>query len=138
MITVVNIACKKTPGTYVQTPQPSPPPPPPPPHQKNWLVTTVAGDGTRAFADGSALSARFAFPADITVSTNGTMYITDILNARIRRITTNQVFTFAGNGTFDIVNGEGGSAEFINPFSIAIDGAGNLYTSDENDREFVK
>ena len=137
LITVVNIACKK-PGVQVQTPPSQPPPPPPPPHQQRWMVTTVAGVGTRAFADGPALSARFAFPADVAVSADGTLYITDILNARIRRITAGQVFTFAGNGVFDIVNGEGSFAKFINPFSITIDGFGNLYTSDENDPRIRK
>lgn len=115
------VACKK--NTIADSPAP----------EKKWVVRTIAGDGTRDFREGAVSAARFAFPADVAVGANGTIYVTDILNARIRKIAGGNVSTLAGDGTFDIVNGDGPSARFINPFSLTIGPSENLYTSDEND-----
>jgi len=105
--------------------------------EKKWVVTTVAGDGTGGFADGAALSAKFNNPADVAVATDGTIYVTDANNHRIRKITGDRVSTLAGSDS-GIVNGTGASAKFIFPYSITLGADGNLYLSDLEDSRIRK
>lgn len=64
-------------------------------------VTTIAGDGTAAFADGAAASARFSHPQGLVKVENGDFYITDQDNYRVRKINADlsSVSTIAGDGT---------------------------------------
>jgi hypothetical protein len=117
-------------------------PPVTPETQKKWMVTTIAGDGTQGFGNGPALSAKFRFPEDVVMLANGTAYVTDVVNACIRKIEAGQVSTMAGgsgngNGNL-IINGPGNLAQFKNPYSITADANGNLYTTDENDPRIRK
>lgn len=109
-----------------------------PPTEKKVVVTTVAGS-TEGFTDGPLLSAKFRLPADVLVAPDGTIYVTDLFNSRIRKITGGQVSTFAGGTTtLGIVNGNGPLARFIDPTGIAMDATGNLYTSDGSDPRIRK
>lgn len=101
-------------------------------------VTTVAGEGTAGFADGSAFSARFKAPYDVAVAADGTLYVTDFRNTRIRKIANGQVSTLAGSGEEGVVNGNGSAAEFEDPYRMAVDGAGNLYVLDDSDPRIRK
>ena len=105
---------------------------------KKWKVTTVAGEGTASFVNGPALSATFHFPEDIAFDKDDNFYVTDVLNKVIRRLNAGQVSTFAGSGDFDIINGNGTAAKFRSPFSIAVDGNGNVFSSDDNDPRIRK
>lgn len=110
-----------------------------PPGDKKWVVTTVAGEGSPTFVNGPVLNATFHFPEDVAVTGDGTtLYVTDVLNYCIRKIKAGQVSTFAGSSGFDIINGNGISAQFRNPYSVTLDANGNLYTSDENDPRIRK
>src|SRR5215831_18677113 len=104
-----------------------------PPKERKWLVTTVAGDGIAAFLDGPALNARFKAPQDVTVTADGTIYVADALNHRIRKIAEGEVSTFAGSGREDTINGAGTVAGFELPIQITSDKDGNLYTLDIED-----
>jgi len=87
--------------------------------EKKWVVTTIAGEGTGAFEDGAALSAKFSHPFDVVVAADGAIYVTDLDNRRIRKIKDGQVSTFAGSGNRGIVNAADLSAQFISPYHIA-------------------
>ncbi|MCU0425938.1 MAG: IPT/TIG domain-containing protein [Candidatus Kapabacteria bacterium] len=50
------------------------------------MVSTVAGSGSLGWVDGIANQASFNYPLHIALDTNGTMYVTDRLNYRIRSI----------------------------------------------------
>jgi hypothetical protein len=63
---------------------------------KKWRVTTVAGDGFSGFNDGPALTARFKTVLDVAVTPDGSIYVADALNHRIRKIAGGMVSTFAG------------------------------------------
>jgi len=102
------------------------------------IVSTVAGDGTAGFLDGSALTAKFKSPLDVAVLHDGTIYVADAFNSRIRKIQNDIVTTFAGNGNANITNGNGSNARFKIPSRLTLDFAGNLYTLDAADPRIRK
>jgi sugar lactone lactonase YvrE len=85
------------------------------------------------FNDGPALTAGFKAPQDVTVTSNGSIYVADALNHRIRKITGNTVTTYAGSGADDTISGRGNVAAFALPIQITNDVSGNLYTLDVDD-----
>ncbi|AEV99567.1 hypothetical protein A4D02_27390 [Niastella koreensis] len=52
-----------------------------------WNVTTIAGAGDSGYAEGTGSSVRFNGPTGIAVDKNGNMYILDMANNRVRKIT---------------------------------------------------
>jgi sugar lactone lactonase YvrE len=101
--------------------------------EKKVTVTTIAGNGSDAFVDGPALSAKFDSPVDVAVAADGIIYVADFNNHRIRKIVGGQVSTLAGNDSFGIKNGNGVLAQFKYPYRIAVDAGGSIYVCDQVD-----
>jgi sugar lactone lactonase YvrE len=79
-------------------------------------VTTVAGDGSAGFLDGTVEAAKFHGPHDVKVDKNGNIYIVDSSNSKIRKITSDgEVSTLAN------VN---------SPNMLTVDRNGIVYVSD--------
>ncbi len=78
-------------------------------------VTTLAGTGTCAFADGSGTAAAFCVPRALAVdAATGVLYVSDTLNFRVRRVTPwGEVSTLAGSGVSAQTNGVGAAAAFF-------------------------
>lgn len=101
-----------------------------------YAFTTLAGlAGTSGSADGTNDEARFYFPAGVAVDNSGSLYVSDILNHTIRKITPVStkwvVTTIAGQaGTPGSDDGTNGSALFDRPNGVAVDKAGNLFVAD--------
>jgi len=96
-----------------------------------WVVSTVAGNGTYGFADGPAATAQFKYPQGVAVDASGVVFVADTANHRIRRIATDgTVSTFAGDGSPGLVDGVGNQARFNSPRGIAVDQQGNIYVAD--------
>jgi RHS repeat-associated protein len=96
-----------------------------------WVVSTVAGNGTAGFADGPAATAQFKNPQGVSVDAGGVVYVADTLNHRIRKIALDgTVSTIAGNGTAGFTNGTGTQARFNSPRGLAVDPQGNIYVAD--------
>jgi hypothetical protein len=99
------------------------------------VITTVAGDGTSAYAgdDGPATSASLARPNGVVEAGDGTIFIADGANQRVRRVTTSgTISTVAGTGTQGSA-GDGGpasAAEFDNPADVSVTPAGSLLVAD--------
>ena len=75
------------------------------------VIQTIAGDGAPAFGDGASAQAHFNRPWSATVD-QGTVYVADYLNHRVRRIdlTGQAVTTFSGIGTSGL-KGDAGPAD---------------------------
>ncbi len=103
------------------------------------IMTTIVGDSTAGYTgDGAAAHlARINKPHDVCMDAAGNMYIADMGNYVIRKITksTGIITTIAGNGTQGS-DGDGGhatSAHLMGPAYICLDNAGNLFISDGGD-----
>jgi len=95
------------------------------------VVTTLAGDGTAGFKDGTGVHAQFHYPTGVALDAAGNVYVADIYNNRIRKITpAGVVTTLAGDGHASFKEGTGAVAEFNSPTGIAADAAGNVYVAD--------
>lgn len=61
-------------------------------------VTTMAGTGQAGFADGAMTGAMFSSPQGIAMAANGDLFVTDLGNYRVRRISGSTIDTVAGDG----------------------------------------
>jgi len=96
------------------------------------VVTTLAGSGTRAFANGTGTEASFAKPSGVVVDVSGSIYVADAEDSRIRKISAaGVVTTLAGSGSHGFADGTGTAASFNYPMGVAVDGAGNVYVADQ-------
>lgn len=97
-------------------------------------VSTFAGAGVAGFADGAAGVAKFDFRsnAGMDIDSKGNLYVADIFNNCIRKITPDgTVSTFAGKpGVEGYVNGNKDAALFNHPMDVAVDKDDNLYVAD--------
>ena len=94
-------------------------------------VTTIAGNINAGYNNGAAITAAsFNNPVGLTLDASGNIYVADMLNNAIRKISGGQVTTFAGSDSTASINGQGTSAAFYFPNSIAIDASGNVYVTE--------
>jgi DNA-binding beta-propeller fold protein YncE len=104
--------------------------------QAGGVIRTVAGSNTRGFSGdgGSATSAAFDQPRAAAVGPDGTVYVSDTFNHRIRRVDPGGgVTTLVGTGQA-AYSGDGGPANAATlhwPHGVAVDPAGAaLYIAD--------
>ena len=101
-------------------------------------VSTIAGSGAFGFSDGPASLAEFNDPYGIALdSSNGILYISDSNNNRIRAFNFNSgnVYTIAGNGLTEFLDGPSSLAEFNIPYGIALDSSnGNVFVADSSNQ----
>jgi hypothetical protein len=109
----------------------------------NGIITTIAGDGfDDYYGDGGpATNAAIGYPLSVAVDKAGNIYISDTDWAHVRKVSTNGIITtIAGNGNFGSA-GDGGAAtaaELGDPRGLAVDGAGNLFISDNYENRIRK
>lgn len=95
------------------------------------MVSTFAGTGEKGFADGPASLAKFNVPSQVALDKHGNVYVTDMSNYRIRKITPQGlVSTFAGSGIRGTENGSSTEAQFLWLCGIAVDEQGSVYVGD--------
>lgn len=108
-----------------------------------YLITTVAGTGEAGYSgdNGIATDAKINIPYGIEVSENGTFYIADRYNNRIRKVDPSGIIsTFAGNGSSQIIctNEPAQTAHIPLPEKIDLGKDGSLYISSSVDHRIRK
>ena len=97
------------------------------------VVTTLAGSGSAGSANGTGAAASFSSPRGVAVDGSGNLYVADMNNQKIRKITSaGVVTTLAGSGASGSTDGTGTAASFNYPYGVAVDGSGNVYVADKN------
>ncbi len=95
-------------------------------------VTTFAGSGFRGYLDGKGQETMFYYITDIALAVDGTLFVNDRLNYRIRRVAPDlTVTTMLGDGTQITKNGCGTNFASSTIFSITVGPKGDLYFSDD-------
>jgi len=110
--------------------------------QNNSVIRRISPDGTVSVwagqagvpgvADGAASEARFDRPYGLAIDAADNVYVADMFNCTIRKITPGGVVsTLAGSADQEgATDGAGAAARFRYPRSLALDAAGNLYVTD--------
>lgn len=105
----------------------------------SYTVTTFAGSGIAGFADGTGTAAIFNHPMGLALDKAGNLYVADVQNRRIRKITPSGVVsTIAGNGQLGSANGIDTAAEFYDPVRLALDDSGNVYVTDAKFNNMIR
>ncbi len=99
------------------------------------VITTVAGDGTTAYSGENVLATQSGMtPWDLAIDSDGSLYIADAFNHRIRRVNASdgKVQTVAGLGSagYSGNNGPATTAAFNFPLGVALDAQHNIYIAD--------
>ena len=106
------------------------------------IISTVAGAGGELDCrqenfggdGGPATAARLNEPSGVAVDSRGNLFITDLGNNRIRKVTAAGIInTVAGDGGIAGFKGDGGAARaaLLNtPIGVAVDRDGNLFIAD--------
>ncbi|WP_445713509.1 T9SS type A sorting domain-containing protein [Flavobacterium sp.] len=100
-------------------------------------VVTFAGNN-QGHSNGIGTAAAFFYPHGLAIDNNNIIYVADIYNNAVRKISPNaEVTDFAGmiEGYQD---GEGVNAKFSNPYGVATDANGNIYVADTNNHRIRK
>lgn len=94
-------------------------------------VETFAGTGESGDADGPRLEAAFNFPIGIAVGPNGTVYVADSGNSKVRAVRPDgMVVTLAGTGERGYRDGPGAGALFSGLNELAVDPDGNVFVTE--------
>jgi sugar lactone lactonase YvrE len=92
---------------------------------------TVLAGSTFGLVDGAGGKAKFLNPEGLAIDAAGNLYVGDLGNNAIRKITPDGVVsTIGGNQTHGAINGPGPDARFYNPSGITADALGNIYVGD--------
>jgi len=98
------------------------------------IITTIAGTGMNNFSGdgGQSSGAALSNPQGVAVDSKGNLYIADTGNNRIRKVSSGNIATIAGNGQVGF-GGEGLQATTVPlsaPSRVIVDSSGNVYFSD--------
>jgi len=111
----------------------------------NGIITTIAGNGTTGFGgdNGPATSAQLNLNygvVGLAVDGEGSVYVPDVGNNRVRKISKGVITTVAGTGAFGFSgdNGPSTNARLSLPKAAAVDASGNLYIADSGNNRIRK
>ncbi|MCU7924146.1 MAG: hypothetical protein KZQ88_15765, partial [Candidatus Thiodiazotropha sp. (ex Dulcina madagascariensis)] len=110
---------------------------------RDGIIRTMAGNGTAGFNgdEEAAIEASLNAPSAVAVASDGTLFIADIGNNRIRRVSVDGIIsTYAGTGERGF-GGDGGAATLASlngPSGLALDDNGYLYIVDRSNHRIRK
>jgi sugar lactone lactonase YvrE len=104
-------------------------------------ITTVAGCAGSpqcpfALGDGGPATSAMLLPSAVAVDSDGSLYIAERFNNRIRKVSTDGTITTvvgSGAGSFQGDGGPATQAGLYVPSAVAVDSAGNLFVDDAGD-----
>ncbi|MEW6039323.1 MAG: PKD domain-containing protein [Pseudomonadota bacterium] len=99
------------------------------------IIETVAGDGTAGFGGdgGPAANARLNTPWDVSVGADGSLYVADSGNGRIRRIWPDgTIRTVAGGGSSTSDGVPATSANLGGPLGVYVESDGRIFAAIRN------
>jgi sugar lactone lactonase YvrE len=102
------------------------------------VVSTYAGTGRPGALNGHRLSAGFNHPYGLAIDSDGNLYVGDVANHRIRKISPDgEVTTLAGKRK-GFSDRQGELAMFNHPYGLAVDGEKNVYVADSYNNRIRK
>jgi DNA-binding beta-propeller fold protein YncE len=104
---------------------------------REGYLTRFAGNGVRGRGGEGvkALESSFAFPCDVRLDSKGNIFVADLENHRIRKITRDGIVTTVAGTGVPGYSGDGGpalDAQLNSPWGILIDKDDNLLIADSN------
>jgi uncharacterized protein (TIGR03437 family) len=104
------------------------------------IMQTVAGTGFPGFSgdEGPAAEARLSSPYGVAVDGAGNVYIADLGNNRVRRVSTDGIITTVAGGGFRSDGFKASVAQLSGPRNVAVDAFGNLYIAEFNGHRIRK
>lgn len=110
------------------------------PDSGNHTIKQITTDGTVSLyagatgvggtTDGARLSARFGTPHSVAHAPDGTLYVADADNHRIRKIAADGTVSTLAGSSQGHADGRGAAAKFYRPQALAVDPVGNVYVAD--------
>ena len=106
---------------------------------RDGIITTVAGTGTAGFSGdgGPATQAMLDLPLDVAAAPDGSFYIADYGNSRVRRVGPDGIITTVAGSDRAGFSGDGGlatQARLSVPHGVAVTSDGSFYIADSGNR----
>jgi sugar lactone lactonase YvrE len=101
-------------------------------------VTTFVGSTMPGTAEGIGTNARFRSPGGMTIGPDGMLYVADVGNGLIRKVSPDGMVTTVAGTTPGFLDGNIGVAQFQDPTDIVFDENGNMYVADASNHRIRK
>ena len=98
--------------------------------ESNGSVSTYVGANGSGDSNGPRSSAQLRNPTGLSFDSKGDLFVSDLGNGKIKKISSDNVTTVAGSGTRSFADGQGQSAQLKAPFHLDHDKDDNLYFAD--------
>ena len=105
------------------------------------IISTYAGNRQTSYGGdgGQATNASVHGPLGVAFDNSGNLYIAEYESHVIRKVDTNgNISTLAGSGSAGYSEGQGNSAQFDYPTTLAVDSKGNVYVTDTSNNRIRK
>jgi uncharacterized protein (TIGR03437 family) len=106
----------------------------------NGVITTVAGTGTAGYSgdNGPAASAKLYGPTGVAVDSAGNLYIADLFNNAVRKVSNGVITTIAGSGGGLSGGGPVNGILLNSANGVAVDAYGNVYIADTDNQRVLE
>jgi hypothetical protein len=101
------------------------------------VVTTLAGS-TQGDADGTGAAAQFYYPFGVATDADGTVYVADTYNHKVKKVTTGGVVTTFAGSSNGYSNGEASASKFNYLTGIDFSVPGIMYIADKDNHKVRK
>ncbi len=93
-------------------------------------VTTLAGSSANGYADGLGAEAKFSIPFGIDADANGNVYVADLSNNKVRKITPDGMVSTLAGSTRGSADEPANTAQFDMPIGVTVDPNGVVFVTE--------